>query len=114
VHIGDCLCCKLSATMPARSALTSGLAYTNGTSNLPQPCAVCMHPPCRLVCCQVPSEYHYLLLYPDRLAAVNQVSGKLVALLRTRPPAASPAFGVGGGAGLLGGIPVAGRRNREQ
>ena len=40
---------------------------------------MCLH--CRQVC----SEYHYLVLYADRLVAVNQVSGKVVSEVNWGP-----------------------------
>jgi hypothetical protein len=45
----------------------------------------------RFLCCvQVCSAYHYLLLYGDRLSAINQVSGKIVSEVPWGPGSHAP------------------------
>jgi hypothetical protein len=70
-----------SAAAAAAAAAASGSAPPPSSSSGPE------HEPVALAV----TEYHYLLLYADRLVAVNQVSGRAVTELRARGSAgASP------------------------
>jgi hypothetical protein len=45
-----------------------------------------------VVCLQACSEYHYLLLYADKLVALNQISGKVAAEVNWGPGSHTPSI----------------------
>lgn len=50
------------------------------------------HVACVFVYLQACSEYHYLLLYADKLVALNQVSGKVAAEVSWGPGSHTPSI----------------------